>query len=71
MDPISQLRNSLLNALSERGARNGDQELFDALMLQKSRLASIFDVGNRNPQEQKEIESGAQFYRNLETLYNP
>ncbi|KAJ4481027.1 nucleoporin Nup186/Nup192/Nup205 [Lentinula aciculospora] len=58
METISQLRNSLLAALSDRGAQNVEQELFDSLMVHKSRLASVFDVGNRNPQEQKEIESG-------------
>ncbi|KAF9074489.1 nucleoporin Nup186/Nup192/Nup205 [Rhodocollybia butyracea] len=58
METIYQLRSYLLAALDGHGAQNGDQELFDALMLHKSRLASVFDVGIRNAQEQKEIESG-------------
>ncbi|KAJ3879118.1 nucleoporin Nup186/Nup192/Nup205 [Lentinula edodes] len=58
METISQLRTLLLAALSDRGTHNVEQELFDSLMIHKSRLASVFDVGQRNPQEQKEIESG-------------
>ncbi|KAJ3995979.1 nucleoporin Nup186/Nup192/Nup205 [Lentinula boryana] len=58
METIFQLRTLLLAALADRGAQNVEQELFDSLMVHKSRLANVFDVGNRNPQEQKEIESG-------------
>ncbi|KAE9406107.1 hypothetical protein BT96DRAFT_955003 [Gymnopus androsaceus JB14] len=58
METISHLRTSLLTALGDHGAQNVQQELFDALMLHKSRLANVFEVGGRNPQEQKEIEAG-------------
>ncbi|KAF5381906.1 hypothetical protein D9757_007577 [Collybiopsis confluens] len=58
MEGISQLRIALSNALDGNATQNGEQELFDLLMLHKSRLANVFDFGSRNPQELKEIESG-------------
>ncbi|KIK56168.1 hypothetical protein GYMLUDRAFT_87421 [Collybiopsis luxurians FD-317 M1] len=58
MDTISHLRTALSSALDDRGSQNAGQELFSMLIFHKSRLANVFDVGNRNPQELKEIESG-------------
>ncbi|KAJ7482279.1 nucleoporin Nup186/Nup192/Nup205 [Mycena galericulata] len=57
METIGRLRVVLLNAIS-RGIHNGEQELFDELMVHKSCLLKLFDVGGRNPQEQRELESG-------------
>ncbi|KAJ7145837.1 nucleoporin Nup186/Nup192/Nup205 [Mycena epipterygia] len=58
MESIGRLRVVLLNAISGRGIHNGEQELFDELMVHKSSLVNLFDVGARNPQEQRELESG-------------
>ncbi|KAJ7620549.1 nucleoporin Nup186/Nup192/Nup205 [Mycena polygramma] len=58
MESIARLRVVLLNALSGRGVQHGEQELFDELMVHKSCLVNLFDVGPRNPQEQRELESG-------------
>lgn len=58
MDTIHRLRVALVNAFTSHGQHHSQQELFDELMVHKSRLSKVFDVGNRNPQEQKEIESG-------------
>jgi len=58
MNTIHRLREALLKALSPQESRNDEQELFDELMVQKSRLIKLFDVGPRNAQEQREIESG-------------
>ncbi|KAJ7279033.1 hypothetical protein C8J57DRAFT_1434189 [Mycena rebaudengoi] len=49
MESIGRLRLVLLNAIGGRGLQHGEQELFDELMVHKSR---------RNPQEQRELESG-------------
>ncbi|KAL4071568.1 nucleoporin Nup186/Nup192/Nup205 [Scleroderma yunnanense] len=56
MDSISRLRSELLTALSSHGY--GEQDLFDELMLQKSRLQNLFDVGPSSPQEQRELQNG-------------
>ncbi|KAJ3843324.1 nucleoporin Nup186/Nup192/Nup205 [Lentinula raphanica] len=58
METISHLRTLLITALGDHGSQNIDQELFDSLMVHKSRLVNVFNVGDRNPQEQKEIEAG-------------
>lgn len=58
MEGISALRTTLLTALNDHGAQNVQQELFDGLMVNKSRLSTLFDVGPRNAQEQKEVELG-------------
>ncbi len=58
METISQLRDALLSSLGGHGSQLGEQKLFDLLMQYKSRLSNVFDVGARNPQEQREIESG-------------
>ncbi|KIJ60466.1 hypothetical protein HYDPIDRAFT_98637 [Hydnomerulius pinastri MD-312] len=56
MDSISRLRNVLATTLSSRG--HGEQELFDELMVHKSRLRELFQVGPCSPQEQRELQSG-------------
>ncbi|KAJ6542676.1 nucleoporin Nup186/Nup192/Nup205 [Mycena capillaripes] len=58
METIGRLRLVLLNAISSRGVQHGEQELFNELMVHKSCLLNLFDVGARNPQEQRELESG-------------
>ncbi|KAJ7830504.1 nucleoporin Nup186/Nup192/Nup205 [Mycena olivaceomarginata] len=58
METIGRLRLVLLNAIGGRGVQHGEQELFDELMVHKSCLVNLFDVGARNPQEQRELESG-------------
>ncbi|KAG6331906.1 hypothetical protein ID866_7182, partial [Astraeus odoratus] len=56
METISGLRSILLTTISSRG--HGEQELFDELMVHKSRLQDLFDVGPCSPQEQRELQSG-------------
>jgi len=58
MESISRLRAVLLDSFGPRGSQRGGQELFDELMVHKTRLLSLFDVGPRNAQEQSEIQSG-------------
>ncbi|KAF5345807.1 hypothetical protein D9756_010889 [Leucocoprinus leucothites] len=58
MESISRLRAALYKALSPATAYYNEQELFDELMVQKPHLLKLLDVGQRNLQEQKEIESG-------------
>ncbi|PPQ70405.1 hypothetical protein CVT25_000888 [Psilocybe cyanescens] len=58
MDSIHRLRETLFKALSPHETFQDEQELFDELMVQKPRLANLFDVGPRNPQEQRDIETG-------------
>lgn len=59
MESISRLRTILLTSLGSRGAHHGEQELFDELLVHQECLLNLFDVGSRNAQEQREIESGA------------
>ncbi|KAH7882163.1 nucleoporin Nup186/Nup192/Nup205 [Phlebopus sp. FC_14] len=56
MESISRLRNVLLTTFSSRS--HGEQELFDELMVHKSRLREVFEVGPNSPQEQQELQSG-------------
>ncbi|KAH9948497.1 nucleoporin Nup186/Nup192/Nup205 [Amylocystis lapponica] len=58
MASVSQLRAVLLSAFSARGLLNGEQEFFQELMAHKPHLAKLYDVGPRNAQEQRELESG-------------
>lgn len=51
----------MLNVSSDE-AHNGNQELFEELMVQKPRLLKLVDVGPRSAQEQKEVESGMPEY---------
>lgn len=59
MESISRLRTIILTSLGSRGAHHGEQELFDELLVHQERLLKLFDVGLRNSQEQREVESGA------------
>ncbi|KAF9238369.1 nucleoporin Nup186/Nup192/Nup205 [Melanogaster broomeanus] len=56
MESISTLKSVLSTTLTSRG--HGEQELFDELMVHKSRLRDLFDVGQSSPQEQRELQSG-------------
>lgn len=60
MDTIFRLREALTRVLgySVEDEVPGDQELFEELMVQKPRLLSLLDVGQRSAQEQREVESG-------------
>ena len=58
MESISRLRAVILASLGGRGLHNGEQELFEELMAHRTRLLNVFDVGARNPQQQRDIESG-------------
>lgn len=58
MESISRLREALLRVLSGRVTPEIEQECFDELMIQKPRLLSVLDVGQRNPEEKREVESG-------------
>jgi nuclear pore complex protein Nup205 len=60
MDTIHRLRTALAAFESGAGAADYDnRQLFNELIAHKSRLIQLFDVGARNAQEQREIESGA------------
>lgn len=59
MESISRLRGALYKALSPANIQYNEQELFDELMIQKPRLLKLLDVGQKNPQEEREIESSA------------
>ncbi len=62
MSSVSRLRAILSSAFSSRGLPNGEQEFFEELMAHKPQLVSLYDVGPRNPQEQRELEAGAFAY---------
>jgi nuclear pore complex protein Nup205 len=59
MASLSRLRTALLAALNPAGFQNAEQELFDQLVSHTQQLLNLGDVGPRNPQEQRELESGA------------
>lgn len=58
MNSISWLREVLIRVLTTPEPEHDEQELFEQLMIQKPRLLKLLDVGPRNPQEQREVESG-------------
>lgn len=58
MESISRLREALLRVLSGRVTVEIEQECFDELMIQKPRLLNVLDVGQSNPEEKREVESG-------------
>lgn len=58
MDSVSRLREILVRILAGGQDAHGEQELFDELMVQKSRLLKLLNFGQRNQQEQREVESG-------------
>ena len=59
MASASRLRAILSFAFSSNGLPNGEQEFFEELMAHRPQLVNLYDVGPRNPQEQRELESGA------------
>jgi len=61
MNSIHRLREILSRALTSREICRNEQDLFDELIVQKSRLLKLFEVGPRNSQEQREIETGKVF----------
>ncbi|KAG7087591.1 hypothetical protein E1B28_013544 [Marasmius oreades] len=71
METISRLRSALLNALGSGGSQYAEQEVFDELMVHKARLVKVFDVGLRNIEHQKEIESGKTFINGKQVAINP
>ncbi|EPQ55766.1 hypothetical protein GLOTRDRAFT_115998 [Gloeophyllum trabeum ATCC 11539] len=58
MNSISHLRAALINTLSPRGPSHGEPELFDELNESRDALYNLFEVGPRNGQEKRELESG-------------
>lgn len=61
METISRLRSALLNALGGGGSQYAEQEVFEELRAHRTRLRKVFDVGIRNSEHQREIESGMPF----------
>ncbi|KAF5361405.1 hypothetical protein D9758_006258 [Tetrapyrgos nigripes] len=57
METIHRLRSMVLGVVNNCG-QDSEQELFDELMVHKTRLQQLFDVGARDPQQQRELESG-------------
>lgn len=58
MTSVSHLRATILAVLNSPDAQDGNQQFFEELMYNKQNLLSVFDVGARNPQEQRELENG-------------
>lgn len=56
MESITALRSVLATTLTARA--HSEQDLFDDLILHKSRLRGLLDVGQPSPQEQRELQSG-------------
>ncbi|KAF9264555.1 hypothetical protein L218DRAFT_1076467 [Marasmius fiardii PR-910] len=71
METISRLRSALLNVLGSGGSQYAEQEVFDELMVHKARLVKVFDVGIRNNEHQREIESGKTFINGKQVAINP
>ncbi|KDR74068.1 hypothetical protein GALMADRAFT_250802 [Galerina marginata CBS 339.88] len=70
MNSIHHLREALFKVLSAPESVHGERELFDELMVQKPRLLKLFEVGPRNAQEQREIESGKPTINGKSTAVN-
>lgn len=70
MESISSLRTTLLAALSDVDGQEGVQELFDELAANKPRLLNVFQFGPRNPQEQREVETGMSHFFSRKCLYS-
>ncbi|KAL1938972.1 hypothetical protein VTO73DRAFT_11125 [Trametes versicolor] len=58
MASVSRLRAILQSAFGSRGLPNGEQEFFEELMAHKPQLVNLCDIGARNPQEQRELQTG-------------
>ena len=59
MTSVSRLRATILAVLNSPDAQDGNQQFFEDLMSNKQALLSVFDVGARNQQQQRELENGA------------
>lgn len=59
METISRLRALLLESFGANARQATQHEIFEELMVHKQRLLKVLDVGPRDPQELREIESGA------------
>lgn len=59
MDTVAALREILVSALGTGSTPDGDQAIFDQLILAKPRLLNVFDFGPRSPQEQRQLDSGS------------
>ncbi|KAF8918329.1 nucleoporin Nup186/Nup192/Nup205 [Mucidula mucida] len=58
MESFSSLRHDLLDLIHGRPLAQGEQALFEQLMLHKTTLWKIFDIPPRNANELKEVQSG-------------
>lgn len=58
MSPFSRLRSALISALNPQGSQAVEQELFDQLVSNKQHILDLYHVGQQNPQERQELESG-------------
>lgn len=58
MDSISSLRSTLISSLDSTEALGAEQDLFDELTVNRPRLLKVLDFGPRNPQEQRDVDSG-------------
>ncbi|KAI0075076.1 hypothetical protein K474DRAFT_1600404 [Panus rudis PR-1116 ss-1] len=70
MTSLADLKTTLYSALSSGGDVAAEQELYEDLMAHKPTLVNVFNVGPRNPQEQKEIESGKILVNGRQTAVN-
>ncbi|CAL1713365.1 unnamed protein product [Somion occarium] len=70
MSSIAVLRATLYSALTSGGNVSAEQELYEDLMEHKPILLNVFSVGGRNPQEQRELESGKITIRGRSTAVN-
>ena len=59
MEAVSSLRVLLVAAVGEEGIDN-EQELFDELTVNRSRLLNVLDFGPRSANELREIQQGEQ-----------
>ena len=72
MEEISLLRNAIIDALGPSPSPNGEQELFDELMIQRERLLKVFDYGSRSAGELSELGSGTfiALFHHLQVAYS-
>jgi nuclear pore complex protein Nup205 len=58
MASISRLRTVLLSNLNAPNYQDVHQQFFQTLMSHRGDLVNLYDVGPRNQQERREVESG-------------
>ncbi len=61
MEQITSLRSTLISALGPVGVQDGEQELFEELTYCRPQLLKVFDFGPKKAEEQREVDSGAQY----------